>query len=520
MDGRYQPLRTLGFLLCALVVATGAAPAADGLGAARVFRQANEASILHDFAELLSIPNVASDSENILRNAEYIGSRLEQRGVEAELWFQPGAPPVVYGELDAPDADRTLGIYVHYDGQPVDLDKWHQPPWSPTLYTGAIEEGGQPRPWPGPAEAIDPEWRIYGRSSGDDKAPLAAIFAALDALQAAGIEPTSNLRFLFEGEEEAGSKHLEEYLRQHRKDLEVDVWLICDGPVHQSRRPQLVFGVRGYTGLDITVYGATRYLHSGHYGNWAPNPAHLLARLLATMKDDDGSVLIEGFFEDTAPIGDAERQAMATLPDFDAELRRELGLASTEADNALLAERLLIPSLNIRGLESAAVGAEARNVIPTEATASIDIRLAKGDDPVEMLDRVETHIRQQGFHIVREEPDMATRLEHSKIVKVSRREGYPAARTGMDLPIVGEIIGAAERAADGPLVLPPTMGGSLPLYLFTELLAAPVVIVPIANHDDNQHAPNENLRLANLWYGIDLMATLLTLPPPTEPKTP
>ena len=301
------------------------------------------------------------------------------------------------------------------------------------------------------------------------------------------------------------------------KDLEVDVWLICDGPVHQSRQPQLVFGVRGYTGLDITVYGATRYLHSGHYGNWAPNPAHLLARLLASMKDDEGNVLVEGFYGDTAPIGEAEREAMAALPDFDDDLRRELGLAATEADNALLAERLLIPSLNIRGLESAAVGSEARNVIPTEATASIDIRLAKGDDPVKMLDRVEDHIRRQGYHIVRDEPDMAVRLEYPKIAGVSRREGYPAARTGMDLPIVGDIIGAAERAADGPLVLPPTMGGSLPLYLFTELLAAPVVIVPIANHDDNQHAPNENLRLANLWYGIDLMAALLTIPSPSSP---
>jgi acetylornithine deacetylase/succinyl-diaminopimelate desuccinylase-like protein len=520
MVGRHQPLRTLEILLCVLVVATGSASAEDGLGAARMFRRANEASILRDFAELLAIPNVASDSENIVRNAELIRSRLEQRGVAAELWTLPGAPPVVFGALDVPAAERTLGIYVHYDGQPVDLDKWDQPPWSPTLYTGAIEAGGQPRAWPQPGEAIDPEWRIYGRSSGDDKAPLAAIFAALDALDAAGIVPTSNLRFLFEGEEEAGSEHLEEYLRQHRDDLEVDVWLICDGPVHQSRQPQLVFGVRGYTGLEITVYGATRYLHSGHYGNWAPNPAHLLARLLASMKDDEGNVLVEGFYEDTAPIGEAERKAMATLPDFDDDLRQELGLAATEADNALLAERLLIPSLNIRGLESAAVGSEARNVIPTEATASIDIRLAKGDDPVKMLDRVEDHIRRQGYQIVRDEPDMATRLEYPKIAGVSRREGYPAARTGMDLPIVGDIIGAAERAADGPLVLPPTMGGSLPLYLFTELLAAPVVIVPIANHDDNQHAPNENLRLANLWYGVDLMATLFTIPPSMEAESP
>ncbi len=508
-----RPAAPYGVLITLLWLATPNADLEAQEPFARAHREAHEAQILRDFAELLAIPNVASDTLNIQRNAEYIRDELAARGVAAELWTLEGVPPIVYGAVDVPGATRTLGIYVHYDGQPVDESQWTHPPWEPVLYTASFEDGGTRRDYPAQGEEIDPEWRIYARGSGDDKAPLPAIFAALDALAAAGQRPTSNLRFLFEGEEEAGSDHLQEYMEGHLDELDVDIWLICDGPVHQSRRPQLVFGVRGYSGFDLTVYGAARYLHSGHYGNWAPNPGHRLARLLATMKDDNGRVLIDSFYDSTAPIGPAERQAMETLPDYDDELRRELGLAATEADNASLAERLLIPSLNVRGMTSGATGDAARNVIPTTATASVDVRLAKGNDPVAMLDLVEAHVRAQGYYLVVDrEPTDTERLEHARVARFDRRGGYPAARTEVGLPAVEPIVEAARRASPDPLVLVPTMGGSLPLYLFTDLLDRPIVIVPIANHDNNQHAPDENLRIANLWFGIDLMGELLTLP--------
>ncbi len=509
------PYRLLAIASLPVCLAAGAY-AQDPLQVARKYREEHGAAILREFAELLAIPNVASDEDNIRRNAEHIREQLVRRGVRAELWQLDGAPPIIFGELESPGAERTIGLYVHYDGQPVDPSQWAEPPWSPTLFSAAIEDGGEPRPWPEPGEDIDPEWRLYARSAGDDKAPIGALFAALDALKASNIPLSSNIKFFFEGEEEAGSPHLERYIAAHRAKLEVDLWLICDGPVHQSRRPQLVFGVRGFTGLEMTVYGADSYLHSGHYGNWAPNPALRLAQLLASMKDDDGRVLIDQFYDSVEPIGDAERQAIAALPDFDAELRRELGLAASEMKNAPLAERLLLPSLNLRGLVSATVGASARNVIPTQATASLDIRLVKGNDPEEMLDLVEAHIRSQGYHIVSDDPDAETRLAHAKIAKVRRQTGYRAARTALDLPVVQPVIRAAERAAgertseDG-LILMPSLGGSLPLYLFSDHLAKPVVIVPMANHDNNQHAPNENLRLANLWYGIDLLAAILTM---------
>jgi acetylornithine deacetylase/succinyl-diaminopimelate desuccinylase-like protein len=485
------------------------------MAAAHAYRETHAARIVRDYADLLAVPNASDDPQSLRANAERIRDELAARGVEAGLWTLPDVPeaaPVVYGTLASPGATRTLGVYVHYDGQPVDPPAWTATePWEPALYTGVFGAGGERIPFPKPGQPIDGEWRLYARSAGDDKVPLPAIFAALDALSGAGLPRTSNIVFFFEGEEESGSTHLGSYMEAHREELAVDAWLICDGPVHQSRRPQLVFGVRGITALDITVYGPTRALHSGHYGNWAPNPAMELARLLASMKAENGAVLVDGFYESTVPPGAAERKAMASIPDFADELRRELGLAATEADNAALAERLLVPSLNIKGFVSAAVGEAARNLIPAEATAAIDIRLVKGNDPDDMLDVVEAHIRAAGFHIVREDPDLETRLAHPKIARVNRRGGYPAARTAMNLPVVEDVIAAARRAAGDELVLLPTLGGSLPLYLFNDLLAAPVVIVPMANHDNNQHAPDENLRLANLFYGIDLMAALFTM---------
>ena len=334
-----------------------------------------------------------------------------QSGVTSELLRVDGAPPIVYGALTVPGATRTLGIYVHYDGQPVDPKAWTHPPFEPTLYTAAMEAGGKPRPLPKDGEPIDPEWRLYARSAGDDKAPIAAILTVLRAFREHKIQPTSNLVFFFDGEEEAGSPHLGEYLTRYRDRVDpIDIWLFFDGPVHQSGRPQITFGVRGAMGMEVTVYGATRELHSGHYGNWAPDTPQVLARLLASMKDDNGKVLIEGWYDSAAPIGPEEKAALAAMPDYDAALKRELGLAWTEGQPASLPERLLLPALTVRGISGGNTGALASNVIPSTATAALGIRLVKGNDPAHMGDLVIRHIERQGFHVVTADPDMATRL--------------------------------------------------------------------------------------------------------------
>ncbi len=491
----------------------GASAQPDGLTIARAFREANGARILADFASLLAIPNVAADSAGVSRNAALIAERLRARGVSVEVLTLPGAAPLVFGELRVPGAARTLGLYAHYDGQPVDSARWTNDPWVPTLYTAAIDAGGTARPLPVSGEPIDPEWRVYARSAGDDKAPIAALLAVLEALEESAATPTSNVVLFLDGEEEAGSPHLGAYLDLREERLaDVDAWLFLDGPVHQSGRPQIAFGARGVTGLQVTVYGALRSLHSGHYGGWAPVPGQMLAELLATMKDSAGTVLVDGFYDSAEPVGTAAWEALARLPAWDRELMEELGLVRTEGAPASLAERLLLPSLTVRGLASGNVGARTRNVIPSTATAALGVRLVKGNEPDAMLDLIEAHIRRQGYHIVRDEPDLNARLQYPRIAKVEREHGYRAVRTPMDGPVVSGLVGAAGHAAMGDLVLLPTLGGSLPLYLFTDRFDAAVLVVPIANHDNNQHAADENLRVGNLWYGVDLYGAILTMP--------
>lgn len=500
----------------AIFLIAGAASAesspAAGVAAARAYRAANGPAIVADFADLLKTPNVAADPAGLRRNAEQIAARFAKRGFEMDLLEIDGAPPLVVGERKTEGASRTIAFYAHYDGQPVDAADWTTPPFEPTLYTRAITEGGAPIALPAAGSAIDENWRLYARSAGDDKAPMIALGAALDALDAAGVAPTSNLVLIFDGEEEAGSPHLPQFLAERRARLaEVDLWLFCDGPTHQSGAAQIVFGVRGVAGLEVTVYGPNRGLHSGHYGNWAPGPGWRLARLLATMKDDDGRVLIKDFYKSATPVSKADRAAIAAAPPIDEDLRATFGLAQTEMENAPLGERIMLPALNLQGLKSAEVGAGAANVIPPTATASIGLRLVEGNEPGAMLDLVEAHIRRQGYHVVRDEPDAATRAAHPLIAKVERGDGYPAVKSRSDNPAFAPLIAAIGAAAGDRLVLTPTLGGSLPLYMFRQASNAPIVVLPIANFDNNQHAADENLRLGNLFYGIDAYAAALTM---------
>ncbi len=477
--------------------------AAEPLTAVRAYRKAHEKAIVTELRALLEIPNVARDAENIERNAARLVAMLEQRGARVKLLRVEGAPPAVFGSVDVPGATRTVVFYAHYDGQPAG-EGWTSDPWKPVLRSGTND-----LPWSALDAGIDPEWRIYGRSSSDDKGPIVAMLAALDALRASGLQPGVNLRFFFEGEEEAGSENLGSILRKYRDELAADLWLFFDGPVHQSRRGQVVFGVRGVVGLEMTTYGPARALHSGHYGNWAPNPAALMASLLASMRDADGKILVDGIYDHVRPLGAIEREALAAIPDVDEDLRRELALGASEAGNARLAERLMLPALNVRGLEAGGVGSEARNAIPTEARASIDFRLVPDVTPGVVREAVERHVRAQGFHIVYAEPDLETRRQHAKVIRLEWEEGYPALRTRMDLPISRAVVAAAEEARGEKVVVIPHLGGSLPLYLFDEVLGTPLIVTPMVNHDNNQHAPNENLRIRNLWDGIDLIALLM-----------
>jgi acetylornithine deacetylase/succinyl-diaminopimelate desuccinylase-like protein len=483
--------------------------------AVREYRRANERLLLEEFAHMLAIPNVASDTENIRRNADYLVERMKRQGLNPQLLSpaEKDAPPAVYGEWNVPGAKRTIVFYAHYDGQPTDPQAWTEgAPWSPVLRSDALEKGGKLLPMPVTGEKINPEWRVYARSASDDKAGVFAILQAFEALKAKNIKPTVNVKFFFDGEEEAGSPHLKGILTRHKNLLKSEAWIICDGPVHQSGRLQVVFGVRGDTNVDLTVYGANRPLHSGHYGNWSPNPALVLVKLLASMKDERGNVTIKDWYADVEPLGASERQALKDAPQIDEELKRQLGLASTEGGGKNLLELINQPSLNINGMSSGDVGRLARNVIPTTATAVLDLRLVKGNDYLRQVEKLKKHIEARGFYVIDREPTAAERLKYPLIAKMIHRPGgYNAQRTRMDLPISLAVIEAVQRQTESPVIKMPTLGGSLPLSIIADALDAPTITVPIANYDNNQHAENENIRLQNLWNGIEIFANLMTM---------
>ena len=480
----------------------------------RDYRRANERQLLSEYFELLSLPNVASDIQNIRRNAARIMEMMKLRGLEPRLLEAdtPNTPPAVFAELKTPGAQRTLLFYAHYDGQPTDPKQWTgTSPWTPIFRTGAIEDGGQIVSLANTG-AINPRYRIYARSASDDKAGVMAILTAFAALKAKGVALNSNIKFFFEGEEEAGSPHLVEIIRKHKDELAADAWIICDGPVHQSGVKQVVFGVRGDTNVDITVYGAKRPLHSGHYGNWAPNPAILLARLLASMKDDDGRVTVAGWYDDVEPLGEAERAAIAEAPQYDSQLKFELGLSQTEGGRQTLLEQINLPSLNINGISSGDVGSLARNIIPAMATAVLDLRLVRGNDVQRQVDRLTAHVRKHSFYVIDRDPTDQERLKYPRIAKMIHRSGgYNAQRTPMHLPISIDVVRAVQSTSDQRIVRLPTAGGSLPLSIISENLNTVTITVPVVNYDNNQHAENENLRLQNLWDGIETFAALLTM---------
>jgi acetylornithine deacetylase/succinyl-diaminopimelate desuccinylase-like protein len=283
--------------------------------------------------------------------------------------------------------------------------------------------------------------------------------------------------------------------------------------VHQSGAKQVVFGARGDMNVDVTVFGPKRPLHSGHYGNWAPNPAMRLARLLASMTDETGRVTIAGWYDDVEPLGEAERRANAAAPRYDDEIRRELGIARSDGSGRPLADLIALPSLNVNGFASAEVGAGARNVIPTSATAVLDLRLVKGNDFERQFGRLVEHIKRQGYLVLDRPPSDAERAASPLIAQVVKRPGaYNASRTPMNLRLATDVVTAIRSTTDRPVVLVPTSGGSAPLVFITERLGAPSLMVPIANYDNNQHAEDENLRLANFWEGVETLTSLLIMP--------
>jgi len=473
----------------------------------RTIREQRENVWLQEYIRFLSIPNIAADKAGLRRNATFIMQMMQQRNIQRVQLLSDGnaaTTPAIYGEVTVPGATQTLIFYAHYDGQPVDSSQWARglKPFVPKLVKGSLEQGAAMIAFPSGGGKYDPDWRIYARGASDDKAGIMAILNAYEAVKRAGLPLSYNIKFFFEGEEEAGSPNLGGIFDKNKDFLRSDLWVICDGPVHQSGKKAILFGARGDAHVDITLYGATRPLHSGHYGNWAPNPGLMMAKLLASMKDEKGRVTIPGFYDDVIPLTGQEKKALRDMPPVGNQLKEELHFVG---------EEIMLPSLNINGMQSGNTGAKASNVIPTTATAVLDLRMVPGNDYQKQQERVINHIREQGYYITEEEPTAAERKIFSRIARVKKSGGYNAQRTPMDLPVVQNVIEAVKGTTADKVVLIPTMGGSLPLFLFEKHLKAKTITVPVANHDNNQHAENENIRIRNLWNGIETMAAIMTV---------
>ena len=448
----------------------------------------HQTQVVGELVELLSIPNIAADRANIIRNVAFLEQAFAKRGFTTRR-LETSGNPLFFAERLTPGATHTTLIYAHVDGQPVDAKAWNQP----DPFTPVIREG-----------------RIYARSASDDKGPIVATLAALDALAASGLKPSTHLKVIIDTEEEASSPSLVPAVKQYRDLLAADMMLIFDGPIHSSGRPTLAFGARGIITANLTVYGPKSGVHSGNYGNWVPNPALGLSRLIASMKDDEGRVTVEGFLDEVAPLTSDERALLAGVPDDSKDLMRAFGIAAPERAGRSLQEGLQIPTLNIRGLASAFVGAGARTIIPDRAVAAIDIRLVKETSGQRLMARLADHIRRQGFHLVDREPDDAVRAAHARIARLEIGSETPAFRTSPLLAESRALANALEAAFGAPPIQIRTLGGTVPIAPFVDALNVPAVLVPIVNFDNNQHEENENLRLGHLFRGIQILAVALT----------
>lgn len=497
----HSPLKTHSQLMTHIQLMT--------LSEIKNYTQANQRQILQDFTSLLALPNVSANSQDMLVNAKWITNYIAHRGFTSEV-VSAGRAPYILAEKKVPGASKTILIYAHFDGQPVEPANWATPPFTPTLIDKPIERGGKPVKWDG-TSPLNPEWRLAARSAGDDKAPVIALMAALDAMDSAGITPTVNIKLILDGEEEVGSPTLETILQKHGEKLAADLMLFCDGPMHPSRNKQLVFGMRGSMTVDVTTYGALSPLHSGHYGNFAPNPTNKLMRLLTSMTDEQGNILIDGYNDQVRPISSAEREALASIPKVDEQLKHDLAIAESLGKNVRVEEGVLSPAIIIKGFQAGGVGSQARNIIQPSATASINMRLAADQTPAFLRDKMEAHIKRQGYTIVYDKPSIELRRKHNKLVMLDWRAGaYPAFRSKIDSPQAKKLTAIMNSIDDKPTILTPTLGGSLPIYLFEQALNMPIIILPIANHDNNQHGRNENLRLQNLWDAVEIYAAILS----------
>lgn len=452
--------------------------------------------------ELLSIPNDSHYPEQLWPNLEWCERNFQARQWEVERINTDGFPLLLASKIH-PAATKTVLFYFHMDGQAVFPEQWDQPsPFTPTLKKRNVNGSWETMPMSTLEHDYDPEWRVFARSASDDKGPLAMFLTAWDAISEVGFSPDYSIKVVLDFEEEIGSPHLASAVVNNASKLQADMMLIMDGPRHVSNEPTLSFGARGISEITLTMYGPRADQHSGHYGNYAPNPAFRLAQLLSSMKDEQGRVIIPGFY-DGIVLTDAEKEILRQVPDIDEEIMRKIGIAEFDKVGETYQESIQYPSLNIRGFSSGSVGMEARTIVPAEAIAEIDVRLVPESDPERLFALIRQHIQDQGYHILDKDPTEEERITYPKLIKWEGSISYKAFRTPFDSEPGIWLNQAMVKAFGKEPIRKRISGGSLPIAPFVDALDnIPAVTVVTVNADNNQHGPNENLRLGNFKEGI------------------
>ena len=460
------------------------------------------------FYELLSIPNDAHFPDDIMKNIIWCEKEFGQRGFEL-IRLETPTVPLLLAERKVEDPQKTVLIYLQLDGQPVDPNHWDQEnPWKPALKEQMKDGSWEEIEWERIHQGFNPEWRIFCRAASDAKGPVSMFLAALDAVAELEMEASYNIKVIMDFEEELGSPHLPDAVEQYREALAADLLIIYDGPRHISNEPTLKFGARGIATITLTLFGPYFAQHSGHYGNYAPNPAVRLAQLISSMKTEDGKVSIPGFY-DGITIDDNTRKILAAVPDNEEMIQEKLGIAKPDGVGSNYQEAIQYPSLNVRGFSSGWVGKERRTIVPATATAEIDVRLVKESDPQRLLNLIYDHIIDQGYYVTDRPPSPGERKRFPKIIQFDSEISYRAFRTPVDSE-TGKWLSKALMKAHGkePIKIR-TSGGSIPISPFVVTLDVPAVSVPTVNMDNNQHSPNENLRLGNYVDGIKAMVAIL-----------
>ena len=460
------------------------------------------------YRDYLRIPNDAHFSDDIKRLIDWLVPAFERRGFETTELPTAGSS-LILAERRFSGAARTVLFYLQADGQPVSPDDWDQEnPYEPILKERAANGKWAALPWDRLYGERDSEWRIFARSASDSKAPNIHFLAALDAMEEAGFQPDFNIKVIVDTEEELGSPNLAAAVERYRDRLAADMIVILDGPPHISGEPTLKFGARGIATFTLTTYGPRVPQHSGHYGNYAPNPALRLAQILSSMKDENGRVTIPGFYDGVDV--DAETKAiLSRVPDDEPAIKKQLGIIVTDDVGESLQEAVQYPSLNIRGMSAGWVGEQRRTIVPATATAEVDVRLVLESDPDRLLRLIRMHIEGLGYYVIDRAPTEDERFAHPRIATFTSEVSYRAFRTAFDSEAGRWLNGAMKRLYGSEPIKIRTSGGSVPISPFVTTLGIPAVSVPTVNPDNNQHSPNENIRVWNFAEGIKVILAVL-----------